>query len=129
MADQQPPSTEPFRVDTDKTKPALSKLEELAGRLERAGHNLLTTSESYGDRPWGGDKNGKKFYAQYKEPHEQCVAAGLDGGAALRDSTERLQEMINGFEATEEAAKDEGTRLASDTQSGSDPGSSSGPPA
>jgi hypothetical protein len=37
--------------------------------------------------------------------------------------------MINGFEATEEAAKDEGTRLASDTQSGSDPGSSSGPPA
>ncbi|MDH6630646.1 hypothetical protein M2271_008507 [Streptomyces sp. LBL] len=119
MADQQQQqsssSNEPFRVDTDKMKPAISKLEELADRLERAGHNLLTTSESYGTRPWGEDKNGKKFYAQYGKAHDQCVAAGLEGGAALHDSTERLAEMIKGFEATEEAAKETSGNLASDT--------------
>lgn len=131
MAEQQQQSAsqnEPLRVDTDRIKPALSKLQELADRLHSAAFDLDTTSESYGE-PWGNDETGEKFYEQYKDPHDQVVEAALQAGYVLADSTKQVTEMVKAFEAAEEQSAATSHQLGTSTQSGSDPGVSSNPSA
>ena len=115
-------SDETLRVDTDKIKPAIGKLQDLATRLQEAAHDLDTTSASYGEEPFGNDSTGKKLRGKYMGPHDQMIQAATQAGSVLQDATKQVDAMVKAFDATEQQSQDTGERLKLGMESGSDPG-------
>ncbi|MFF7191384.1 hypothetical protein ACFZAR_40770 [Streptomyces sp. NPDC008222] len=112
--DQSQGSSQPLRVDTDKLRPAIAKLQKLASNLTSAGESLENVSQSYG-QPWGNDKTGEQFYAQYQGPHGDVITAALQGGKGLNTAADQASDLIWVFEQVEEQAGSAGQYLKSDT--------------
>lgn len=110
MADGSQASNDTFSVDTDKLKPAMAKLHNLAAQLKSAGKELDDVCQSYG-QPWGDDKAGKKFYGMYEGPHSGLITAAYKSSATLSDTAGQMGDMVTAFDQVDEAAGAEGQRL------------------
>jgi hypothetical protein len=126
MADGSRSPDETLHVDTDKLKPAMAKLQDLATRLKAAGKELDDGCQSYG-QPWGDDSTGKKFYGQYEGPHSQLVTAAYRSSSGLGDSAGQVGDLVTAFEQVEASAGDEGQRLRTSIDSSGGPAQPSGP--
>jgi hypothetical protein len=110
VADGSQGSNETFSVDTDKLKPAIAKLNNLAAQLKSAGKEFDDGCQSYG-QPWGDDSAGKKFYGQYEGPHSGLITAAYTSSATLGDTAGQMSDMVTAFEQVDDQAGAEGQRL------------------
>jgi hypothetical protein len=102
---QQPSSGDIVRVDTDQIKKALHTLEGIWRSLDKAGRDLVDRSNELGEC-WGDDKSGKKFREKYWDPHEKAIDAAVQGAKVLKDSVERVQDMVKVYEQVEQRASE-----------------------
>ncbi|MFG2828501.1 hypothetical protein ACGFWI_13750 [Streptomyces sp. NPDC048434] len=110
MADASQSSNERLHVDTDRLKPAIDKLQDLASQLKAAGRQLDDTCQAYGPA-WGEDSTGEKFYGQYEGPHSQLITSAYQGSSGFRDSADQVGDMVAVFEGVEQQAGDQGRHL------------------
>lgn len=111
MSDAHSSANGDIHVDTVLLKQGANALAALAARLKAAGHQFGADCEARGEA-WGDDKGGKKFLAQYKQPHADAEDAGLSGGSVLAESAGQLSDLAAALAAVEEQAMANGKQLA-----------------
>jgi uncharacterized protein YukE len=92
---------EQLSVNTDGLLDAVPGINELADHVGNVLTNLQDKLGALG-QPWGDDKTGQAFLAQYQGPRQKLESALANTQSVLRSTADGVETMAKGFAATEE---------------------------
>lgn len=93
------------RVDTDGVRKAASGFEAEGGEAGAFVNGLVGRINALGE-PWGDDKNGQKFAAEYIPARDEILAALGTVRDALVRTGEDLRVMADNYDEVEQANTD-----------------------
>lgn len=92
---------EQLSVNTDGLLDAVPAINDLADQFGNVLSNLQDKLGALG-QPWGDDKTGQAFLAQYQGPRQKLELALVNTQNVLKSTADGVETMAKGFAATEE---------------------------